>query len=338
MEEKEEKVQTDEWLKNLPLQSQNEGFKPEEMIACPQCERKNAPTRIKCLYCGAELPAVTEISAVKHLSRKLEAWEKGFNIIFLPSGKNLNTENFGEIAKILRLDKEDLQKIFETGKPLPLACAESEAEAEIISKHLKEKGIDSIVLGGEKLEINKPARRLRGIEFFADKIILILFNSDEIAEIACEDLFLIVSGAVFERKIEATQKRQRSKENKVLETTELSTDELLIDIYSRRDTLGYRIEAKGFDFSCLASEKKLLAAQNMKNLLEKFHAVAPAAKFDTDYISVRAELSRVWEVEQNTNSKGIQKKGFGQYNLESVTTINNLRQFTRYSRLRRNLL
>ncbi|MGI8467531.1 MAG: zinc finger Ran-binding domain-containing protein [Pyrinomonadaceae bacterium] len=337
MREKNEKIHAGDWLKDLPLRSENESFKPEEMTDCPKCERKNAPTRLKCLYCDAELP-VTENAAFKRLSRKLEAWEKGFNIILSPNDKNPDAENYAEIAKMLRLENEDLRKILDAGKSLPLARAESETEAEIISKNLTERGFDAAVVSDEKLEIERPPRRLRGLEFFEDKIGLKLFNADEIAEISREDLCLIVSGALFERKIEATQKRQRNKENEILQTTELSSDESLIDIYSRRDKIGYRIESKGFDFSCLAGEKELLAARNMKKLVEKFRAVAPAAKFVEDYDSIRAELSLVWEVEEKKDSRGFSKKGFGKFNLESVTTISNLRQFTRYSRLRRNLL
>src|SRR4051812_22877911 len=87
MEDESEKNQAEDRLKNLPLQSGNEGFAPEQMTACPKCSRKNPPTRLKCLYCGEDLP-VTEASSVRQLSRKLEPWEKGFNIIFLPGPEN----------------------------------------------------------------------------------------------------------------------------------------------------------------------------------------------------------------------------------------------------------
>lgn len=328
----------EDWLRNLPVQSETESFKPAEMVDCPQCARKNAPTRLKCLYCNADLPTAETSAAHVRLSRKLESWEKGFNVILLPDNQNIDAENLRRAAKTLRLEIFDLQRILDARKALPLACAESATEAEIIVKNLNEQGIGTKILSDEKLETDKPPRRLRGIEFFDDKINLILFNVDEIAEVKREDLQLIVFGALFERQIETTQKQQRKKENKILETTELSSDELLIDIYSRADAIGYRIETNGFDFSCLGDEKQMLAAQNMKTLLEKLRAFAPDAKFEADYRALRAELSQIWEVEERKNSKGLKKKSFGQFNLESVTTINNLRQFTRYSRMHKQLL
>ena len=55
MEKKVEKIHSDEWLKDLPIQAENPAFKPEEMIVCAKCERKNLPPRLNCFYCGAEL-------------------------------------------------------------------------------------------------------------------------------------------------------------------------------------------------------------------------------------------------------------------------------------------
>lgn len=337
MDKKPEKMHEDRWLKNLPAPAGDENFKPEELLDCPRCTRRNAPTRLKCIYCGAALP-VTQTAHLKRLSRKLEAWENGFNIIFLPREQISDESKLGEIAKMLRLETDELRKIVEAETPLPAARAESEQEAEIISKKLRENGFDSIVLSDKKLEIETLPRRLRRIEFFADKIVFILFNTDEIVEISPENLCLTVSGALFERRIEVLQKHRRGKENKTLQTSELSADELLIDVYTQDDAIGYRISSRGFDFSCLETEKELLAGGNMKKLSKKLRAFATTAKFDDDYRRVRAELGSVWTVEEKTDSKGVQKKGFGQYNLESVTTINNLLQFARYSRLRRQLL
>ena len=66
--------------------------------------------------------------------------------------------------------------------------------------------------------------------------------------------------------------------------------------------------------------------------------MTPAAGFAGDYLRVRDILGKVWEVEEKKDSRGLQRKAFGTFNLENVTTINNLAQFTKYSRLRRQLL
>jgi hypothetical protein len=337
MEKKPEQIHADGWLKDLPAQTQLEGFKPDEMIACSKCQRLSAPNRLRCFYCNGELP-VTETKFIKPNLRQLESWEKGFNLIYLPDSSNFAGDKLSAVASFLRFEPEDLQGILSSRKPLPLARLESETEAQVVAQNLKEFGVETLVLSDEKLKIEMNPRRLRGMEFFDDKLVLILFSWDEIAEIARQELRLIVSGAIFVRKIESTERHQRKGENKILNTAEVSSDEFLIDIYSDDDSIGYRIETKGFDFSCLGSEKQLLAKENIKTLVEKLRAFAPDAKVNEDYRQIRAALNSVWELEQKKDSKGVQKKGFGKVTLESITIVDNLSQFTKYSRLQWHLL
>jgi hypothetical protein len=61
-------------------------------------------------------------------------------------------------------------------------------------------------------------------------------------------------------------------------------------------------------------------------------------KFDNSYAKVRHILGQVWETEETKNSKGIKASSFGNFNVENITTINNLQQFTKYSRLQLQLL
>ena len=339
MDKKTEKNQADGWLGDLPIQAENLAFKPEEMILCGKCERKNPPTRLNCFYCGAELEfSEAQSGFIKPNLRKLENWEKGFNLVYLPASENFDDTKLSEIAKFLKCEKEFLQKLFAAQKSLPLARVESEKESEIVQKRLREHGANTLILSDERLNVEKPARRLRGIKFYDDKIILILFNQEEIIEISNSDLVVIVTGSIFERKVEATEKRVKKGESKTLQTGETASDEFLIDIYSCEDTTGYRIYAKGFDFSCLEAEKEILAAKNLKKLAQKLCEVAPGAKFVDDYLQARESLGNVWRVEERIDSQGMKREGFGKFHLGNVTTIDNLSQFTKYSRLQRHLL
>jgi len=268
----------------------------------------------------------------------MEAWEKGFNLIYNPKPTNLTFEKQSEIAKMLKIENENLEKLMKFQKTLPLARTESEKEAEILQRSLQEYDIEAFIVSDEKLAAENSPKRLRGIEFWDDKILFVLFNQDKIVEIQNEDLILIVTGAIFERKIEATEMRDKKNENKILQTTETASDENLIDIYSLRDTDGFRIYAKGFDFSALEAEKGILAIENMEKLVKKLREVAPDAKFVDDYLQVRENLGNVWQVEHKTNAQGVSRNGFGKFNLANVTTANNLQQFTKYSRLQRQLV
>jgi hypothetical protein len=331
--------QPDEWLKDLPLTTEDIRFKSEEMIRCLKCERTNPPNRLKCFYCGAEMEiSDAQSKFLKPNLRKLEAWEKGFNIIYLSREQKSGVAEIEAAAELLKVEKEVLRKIDSAKLPLPLARAESQKEAEIMTRRLREFGFETKVVSDLDLAIEKPPQRLRRLDFFDDRIILILFNRDEVTEISIEDLALIVTGTIFERKIEATEKYNKKGDNQILDTNETASDETIIDIFTRRDSSGYRIYAKGFDFSSLKAEKGMLAKDNIVKLAEKLCRSAPNAKFADGYVASRNLLAHVWDVEQKLDSQGLKRKGFGKFNMGNVTTISNLSQFTKYSRLQWHLL
>jgi hypothetical protein len=338
MEENNEQLQAEEFLKNLPVQTEDIAFKPEELISCKNCARTNPPNRLKCVYCGAELELSAEQSAkIAPTLRKLENWENGFNLIYLPKGENINDETTAQIAKFIGLDSEILQNIFESKKPLPIVRVESLKEAEIFQNRLRESGLESSIIGDESLSAENFPKRLRGLEFEDDKILLILFNNDEVEVINIADLSLIVSGAIFEKSVESQEKRKKG-ENKILEASETFSDEILVDIYTKNDSTGYRILTKGFDFSCLEGEKGILARDNIKKLVVKLHTIAPNAKLINDYLSLRNVLGEIWEVEQRKDSKGLSRQRFGKFDLSNISSSNNLQQFTKYSRLQWQIL
>ena len=333
MEKKAEQIHDDEWLKTLPVQAEDFAFKPEEMVTCAACQRTNPPTRVKCFYCGKELE-INELQArqIKPNLRKLELWEKGFNLIYKPNEAQFDETNLAEIAKLVNLERETLEKICAAKMALPMARIESEKEAEIVQNRLRELGFETSILSDEKLAGDKMPRRLHGLEFWDDKLILIFFNSDEIAEIALEDLVLIVWGAIFERKTESLEKRKKGT-NTLLKATETATDEMLFDIYCRENPNGYRIFAKGFDFSCLEAEKEMLAKDNLKKLAQKLQNLAPNVKTVENYLQLRESLGNIWEADEKNDAKGVTRQSFGKFNFGNITMVSNWTQFNKFSRL-----
>ena len=340
MEKKIEETVSEERLKSLPLAAENPAFKSDEMIVCAKCARTNPPTRVDCLYCGAPLEISDAQSRFLKLNfRALETWEKGFNLIFTAVSENPDDAQIEKAASFLKLETDVLQKIIASKKPLPVARVETGIEAETVKKNLRETArIETKIIADEDLHAEKPQRRLRGMEFSDDKLVLILFNADEISEIAWTDLSLIVTGAIFERRVEATEARGKRGESKLLETNETASDEILIDFYSRADSVGFRVEQKGFDFSCLGAEKTLLVAENLRALVKQLQNRAPDAKIVEDYLQIRPTLAAVWAVEERTDARGLKRERFGAFSRENLTTINNAAQFTKYSRLRRQLV
>lgn len=328
----------EDFLKDLPLQSEEIGFKPDEMIACGNCARTNPPNRVKCLYCGAQLElSAAQADKIAPVLRRLEGWENGFNLIYLTNGETVNAETSAQIAKLVGLEKENLQNIFDARKNLPVVRTEFLQEAEILQKRLREMNLETKIIADAALAAENLPKRLRGLEFADDKILLILFNNDEVETINAADLCLIVAGAIFQKSVESSEARKKG-ETKILNATETASDEMLIDIYSRKDANGYRILTKGFDFSCLETEKGILARENIKKLITKLQSVAPDAKLVEDYLSLRNVLGSVWEIEQRKDSQGMTRQRFGKFDLSNIATSNNSQQFTKFSRLQRHIL
>lgn len=334
-QENAEKISS-ERLNDFSVQSENPAFAPGELVACAACARANPPTRSKCLYCGAALPVSGgESKFFRPDLRKLEAWEKGFNVVFTGASAAADDAELAQISLFLKLEKEVLREILTAENSLPLARVETAEEAEIIQKRLRDSALETKILADADLKPEQPPRRLRAMEFRDDRLVMILFNADEIAEIKWENVTLIVAGALFERKVEMTETRRKKGASKLLDSNETASDAILFDIYGADDFIGYTVAQTGFDFSCLGAEKSLLAAENIKRLIAELSKRAPNAKIVDDYLKIRAGLGAVWQVEEHTDSQGLKRESFGNFNLGNVTTINNAAQFTKYSRLQR---
>lgn len=325
-------------MKNLPVHTEEVGFKSDEMVTCGKCARANAPNRLKCMYCGAPLEISPEQAGkIKPGLRKLENWEQGFNLIYVPNDERISADSVPEIAKLTGREREFTQKLFEARKALPLARCETRKEAEILQDRLQQKGLRALIVGDEALDAENAPRRLRNLEIRDRYLFLTLFNTNEIEVVQLEDLRIIVAGAIFQKAIESTEARKKG-ESKILDATETASDESLIDLYTTENASGYRILTKGFDFSALGEEKGILARENLKRLAAKLRQIAPHARIVDDYLALRNVLGEVWEVEQRKDSQGLTRQRFGKFDLSNVSTSNNLQQFTKYSRLQWHLL
>ncbi len=334
MKRVDDKIHDDRWLKDLPVQSENLAFAPDEMIDCPSCQRKNPPNRLKCVYCAADLPFNEKQKNVEKFNlRKLENWEKGFSLILTKCAADVD---YAKIGELIGLETETLKHLVEARQNLPVARIESAREAMILNEKINLLGAETAIVSDESLQVETPTRRLRGILFDDDKIVLNLFNTGENIEINAGELCLIVSGAIFERKVEAIEQR-RKKEIKIIESSETDSTEPLVDLYTTDDAVGYRIWTKGFDFSGLGAEKGILAVENIKKLSAKLRQIAPNAIFADEYLKMRELLGAVWEIENHRDSKGMKRHGFSKFDSANVESSSNLQQFTKYSRLRRKM-
>jgi hypothetical protein len=319
----------------MEIQSEKIAFDLDELLACSNCGKQNPPNRSSCLYCAAalELPAGHE-AAVRLNLRPLEAWENGYNIVYVPPADN---PGHAGIAYYLKYEPDLVAQMLDAAHPFPLARIESRSDADMAVKSLKGLGLKTSVVRDIDLKIGKPNIRLRSVEFGDDSIALTSFNTADVTRLESDSIALIVTGRIVELKAESVEKRKK-KERKILDETSTSSDEMLIDLYTRESVQGWRIAARGFDFSGLGKHKRLLATENLETLLKTLRAVAGSAVFIDEYVARMNTLTSVWDIERQTDFEGLKRAGMGKIGFGSVVRTSNLTQFTKYSRLQRLML
>jgi hypothetical protein len=311
------------------MQTEKIAFDAEDMVVCRGCGRKNPPNRFKCLYCAKDLetPAAT---GVKPVIRKLELWEKGYNVVLIG---RLTDADAANASHLLDTDVETFAKMRPS---MPLARVESEREAEHITASLRPLGFECAVVADIALNADRPPTRLRHIEFADGILIFRDFNTGDSISVGPAELTLAVFGRLFSARVDTTEKRGRKGKSTLVDETETESDEFVLDIYRRGDLTGWRITHAGFDYSGLGAEKSLLVGENLSRLIDRLKSVASGLAVVDDYDEVRHLLGSVWELESRKDPQGLRRTGH-RVEFGTVSTTSNANQFTRYSRLQQYL-
>ncbi|MDX6499858.1 MAG: hypothetical protein QOG23_3118 [Blastocatellia bacterium] len=319
-------------------------FAPAEMITCDECLRANPPTRTNCLYCGAVLPA-TGLPASKGATNpqpptqpvagnvQTASVKSGFYVVLAPVESQVLCESsLTEAATVLDLKTAEAQIALNSGRPVPLARAETIEQATTIADRLLPQGIGVEIFREDTLNLDLPVTRIRALEFTDEGLVATPLRGERIS-IKWDDLILIVSGRWLVKRVVVEERRRRSSA-KPLDSRELFSDEPLMDLYASSNDLGVRVYANSFDFSCLGTEKSITAAENFTNLLNLLGRRALKVEVDNTYRGVQAVLGTVWPLEPQTNKGAWRRSGVGKVDVSTVTTLDNERQFNSYSRLR----
>ena len=317
--------------------SEPQGFAPEQMIRCDECLRANPPTRVACLYCSTPLPTSEELSRLrKPVLRPPEKHQVAYNNILVPADSDLPDEVVTQAAELLKLSAENLNRIVAEKVPLPVACTASREEAELVFDRLRDVGLQTIVLSDDELSASEMSvNRIKSMSIDRDGATLQQAGTKDQTEIRWQDVVLIVTGRLFVRRVEIQERKTRRAENEIVQSSEFSSDEAVIDFYTSTHSQTFRIVANGFDFSCLANEKTLIANENISRLQQFIGANAPHARVDDSYKKLRQTLDLVWTSQQETQSSGWRRDRPGKLSVGLTTINSNEIQFTRYSRLQR---
>jgi hypothetical protein len=259
--------------------------------------------------------------------------KSGFYIVLAPGqSQALSESSLTEAAAVLDLKIADVKSAIGSGRPVPLARAATIQQATTIADRLVPQGIGVDIFREDTLNLDLPMSRVRALEFKEEGLTATPLRGERIS-MKWDDLILIVTGRWLVTRVEIETRRRRSSE-KPLGSRELSSDEPLMDLYSRSVDGGIRIYSSGFDFSCLGTEKAVTAFENFAKVLNLLSRRAPKVEIDETYQSLRAVLGSIWPFEPRTTKGESRRSGAGKVDVSTVTTIDNEIQFNSYSRLR----
>ena len=317
--------------------SEPQGFAPDQMIRCEECLRANPPTRVACLYCSSPLPMTESAARLrKPVLRPPEKHQSAYNVILLPFDFTPSAEAITVAAELLKLSGENLQRISDAKLPLPVACTANREEAELVFRRLRDLGLQTITLTDDDLGADDMSvKRIKSMSFEDRVLVLQQAGSKDQVEVSWDEVALLVTGRLFLKTVEIQERKTRRAENEIVQSSEFSVDNALIDFYTSSHSQTWRVNANGFDFSCLGPKKTLIANENIRRLLDLLVSNSPNARVDDSYRELRHTLDLVWGSQSETQSSGWRRERPGKLSLGLSTTNSNESQFTRYSRMRR---
>jgi hypothetical protein len=277
---------------------------------------------------------LTEVSArlIKPVLRPPEKHQLGYNNILLPHDQAEAV--IVEAAALLKLSVENVREVILQGTPLPVARTASHEESKLVTERLRDLGLQCLTVSDAELGSSDAVRRVRSMMFGDESLTIQQAGAAEQTNVSWSDIVLIVTGRLFETRLEIKERMTRKPENEILDTSEFFRDEFVIDFYTTANPTTWRVGANGFDFSCLGREKALVVNENMGKLHALLIEKASNAQVDDSYARVRNLLELAWTTQAETQSSGWRRERPGKLSVGVSTIKSNEIQFTRYSRLR----
>jgi hypothetical protein len=299
---------------------------------CPRCARRTAAARGTCIYCGEPLP-VTRIEAAPP-QRKIDSFEHAFNTILEPVRSQANEAGETALAAALGIEIDDARGYVASSKRVPLARSQNRQEAAMIAGLVRDCGFNAVVIADEDFTLERELARARRI-VPGEGCIEVQFSGGAMT-VSASEIRLLVVGALKSNRVDYTEGiiGIRGQSDNVLDSSEYSSDEILIDVYSTSLDRSFRIKSDAFDYSGLVSPLAFRAETNFKTAVTKLREVAKQAVFDDDFAKVSRLLARAWPERSRNEARGIKRQGFSYRPVAQASLISDNRdQFERYSRL-----
>jgi hypothetical protein len=304
----------------------------QDVMNCPRCARRTAAARGACIYCGETLP-ITRIEAAPP-QRRIDSFEHAYNTVLEPVCFQADERAEAALAAALGMDAAEARAYIASGKRVPLARSQNRQEAGMIAGLVRDCGFNAVVIPDEDFMLERELPRARRVTA-AGGGIQVDAAGGPIA-VPASEIILLAVGVLRNNRVDYTERivGARGQAGNVLDSSEFSSDERLIDVYSAGLDRSFRIRSDAFDYSGLVSPLSFRAEVNFKAAVAKLKEVAAHATFDDDFAKVSHLLSRAWPARSRSEARGIKRKGLTYRPVAQASLISDNRdQFDRYSRL-----
>ncbi|HVG20994.1 MAG TPA: hypothetical protein VNI02_18235, partial [Blastocatellia bacterium] len=317
---------------HIPSAGESETILNQDVVNCPRCARRTAAARGACIYCGETLP-ITRIEAAPP-QRKIDSFEHAFNTILEPVLSPTDESAEAAVAAALGIDLAEARAYVAAGKRVPLARSQNRQEAAMIAGLVRDCGFKAVVIPDEDFMLERELLRARRIVAREDGMQVDLPGGA--MALPSSEIKLLVVGALKNNRVDYTEgvAGMRGQSGNVLDSSEFSSDETLIDVYTASLDRSFRIRSGAFDYSGLVSPLSFRAEVNFKAAVAKLREIAHRATFDDDFGKVSHLLARAWPARSRNEARGIKRKGLAYRPVAQASLITDNRdQFERYSRL-----
>lgn len=219
-------------------------------------------------------------------------------------------------------------------QPLPVARIPTKDEAAAIAHGLRGLGIESAIISNGDLQLEVSSTKIRALVCSDNSMTPVPAGGAAVSvSVGWDEITLLVTGRLLSNRVEVEERNSRGRKQTV-DSRQFSSDEAVLDIYTKTQPANWRIVAGSFDFSCLGPAKSVTTFQNFAALINFLLERATTAQFDDSYMRARPILEKLWPQEQQMRKGELRRRGSSKFDSATVTSTDNEAQFTRHSRLK----
>ncbi len=266
--------------------------------------------------------------------RNIDTSDRAFNAVLEPPRFQVNESVVAALASALQAEPAEAQAMIDAGKPVPLARSQTRAEAEMIAGLVRTCGLRASVIADEELRIEDELLRARRIALGEQE--LRVYHSAGEVTVTKPEVRLLVLGMLRSARVDYTEgiSGARGPSGAVLDSSEFSSEETLLDVYTTELNTSFRIKSDAFDYSGLVLPLSFRADMNFKSAVAILRAALPEAPMDDEFPRMSRLLDRAWPARTRNESRGFKRTGLAFRAVAQASAISDNRdQFERYSRM-----